>query len=425
MKKNKLILFDWGNIVEDGTACKQAWFDLFAEAGYDADDTRTRLRTYELSAIKTIEEFKETYKEMKKDFNLKVDFEEFKQIYLKHYANIKYYPEVAEYEHSLGDKCYIGILSNLCIFDKERIDKQLGLANYDYTFLSFEIGAKKPNKEIFEYVMDNVPFAPEDILFIDDKDGNINMAKEMGWNTLKATHEDFDLIKEECESFIDNDNKKYYVYEMNINILNVMSMVLFAFMLILTYVLNGDMRFEYQELALMLMLMIPYLILHELIHALAYIINGASPKRITFGAHLEKSVLCCLCKQNVKKRNILISLVSPFILIGVVTYILGIVLNNTMLTYLSIMNISGCSGDLMMFLAFLKLKDFEYAEYDNPISFGLYSKKDLSKEKMLGLKYIETKNKLKQDDLKKISISKVSMIYFICIIIGSLLLLFL
>ena len=425
MKKNKLILFDWGNIVEDGDACKQAWFDLFAEAGYDADDTRTRLRNYELSAIKTMDEFEQTYIEMKKDFNLKVDFLEFKQIYLKHYANIKYYPEIASYEHSLKDRCYIGILSNLCILDKERIDKQLGLANYDYSFLSFEIGAKKPNKEIFNYVQNNVPFVPEDILFIDDKDGNINMAKSMGWQTLKATHNDFALIKEECENFIDNDNKKYYVYEMNVNTLNVISVILFIFMILLTFIFKGNIDLNYQELSLMLLILIPYLILHELIHAAAYVINGAKLNRITFGAHLEKGILCCLCKQNVSKKNILISLVSPFIFIGIITYIIGIVLDNTLLIYLSIMNISGCAGDLMMFVSFLKLKNFEYAEYDNPIAFGLYSKDDLSSKKLLGLKYIETKNQLKQNDLKKINISKVSIIFFIGIIVLSLLLLIL
>ena len=219
--------------------------------------------------------------------------------------------------------------------------------------------------------------------------------------------------------------KKYYVYEMNIVMLNVITMILFIIMLFLTYVLNGGFDFSYKELGLSLVLMIPYLVLHELIHAAAYIVNGASPKRITFGAHLEKSILCCLCKQNVSKKNILISLVSPFFFIGVLTYIIGLIINNTMLIYLSIVNISGCSGDLMMFIAFLRLKNFEYAEYDNPTSFGLYTENNLANKKMFGLKYIDTKDSLEQKDLKRVSISKTSIIYFVLMIVCSLVLLFL
>ena len=425
MKKHKLILFDWGNIVEDGDSCKQSWFNLFNKCGYNADDTRTRIRNYELSAIKTMDELEDTYKEMKKDFNLKVDFKEFKKLYLANNETIKYYPEIAGYEHSLKDKCYIGILSNLCILDKDRIDKQLGLANYDYTFLSFEIGIKKPHKEIFEYVMNNTDFKPEDILFIDDKDKNIETAKSMGWHTLKATHNDFDLIKEECERFIEGKQEKYYIYEMNMDLLNILTIPLFVTMMIITFLVKGNINLPMKEIAILIFLMMPYLALHEIIHAIAYIVNGANYKRVTFGAHLEKNILCCLCKQNVTKKNILISLISPFMVIGIITYIIGLIINNNLLIYLSIINISGCTGDLIMFYNFIKIKDFAYAEYDNPTAFGLYSKNDLANKKMYGLKYVETKNELIQTITKKIDISKTSVIWFVIMLICGLVCMFL
>ncbi len=202
MKKNKLILFDWGGIVEDSESFKQAWFDLFADCGYDEADTRKRVQAYELSSIKTEDEFRQVYQKIKNDFNLEPSFEEFVRLYYLHTSDIKYYPEVAEYEHSLKDKCYIGILSNLCIYDKERIDKQLGLTNYDYVFLSFEMGLKKPNVEIFRKVLDSVPFKPEEILFIDDLDLNIDAASSLGIKTCKITGKELDKIKEVCEVFI-------------------------------------------------------------------------------------------------------------------------------------------------------------------------------------------------------------------------------
>ena len=70
----------------------------------------------------------------------------------------------------------------------------------------------------------------------------------------------------------------------------------------------------------------------------------------------------CLCKQNISKKCILISLVYPFIILGVIAYIIGIVINNNVLLMLSICNLAGCASDLILFMNFIKLKDFEYTE---------------------------------------------------------------
>lgn len=198
--------------------------------------------------------------------------------------------------------------------------------------------------------------------------------------------------------------------------LNVISLILFTALVVITRLLI-DMNIAGPEFTISFLLMIPYLILHEILHSISYCLNGADFKNITYGAHLEKGVLCCLCKQNITKRNILISLVTPLVVIGVITYIIGIITNNLILVYLSIINISGCSGDIMMFASLLKLKNFEYSEYDNPMAFGIYTSEDLSKKKLLGLKYIGTENALKKENMKKISISKISIIFFIIYIL--------
>ena len=222
-----------------------------------------------------------------------------------------------------------------------------------------------------------------------------------------------------------NQEKKYYIFEMNGIILQVISIIILIIMLILTAYLSNNIIITNQDLKLIFLLIIPYLILHELLHSIAYVINGAKFKNITYGAHLEKGILCCLCKQNISKRNILISLLFPFVIIGVITYIIGILTNNTVLIWLSILNISGCSADLIMFFDLLKLKDFEYSEYDNPMAFGLYTNKDLSKTKLFGLKYIGETKSLEKNNMKKISISKFSIITFIIFIILGIWLIFL
>ncbi len=222
-----------------------------------------------------------------------------------------------------------------------------------------------------------------------------------------------------------NQERKYYVYEMNGVTLQIISVIFLIIMLFITFFFSNEITMTDKNFELIFLLIIPYLILHELLHSLAYVINGAKFKNINYGAHLERGILCCLCKQNISKTNILISLLFPFIIIGVITYIIGILINNSILIWLSILNISGCSADLIMFLDLLKLKDFEYSEYDNPMAFGLYTSEDLSKTKLFGLKYIGEAKSLEKNNMKKISISKFSIITFIIFIILGIWLIFL
>jgi len=207
--KKKLILFDWGNIVEahtTGYSCRDAWNDLFHTCGYTGkEDIFRSLGKYHLSSIKNDKEFKKVYTHVAKEFNFTTTYKEFVKIYYEIFDKIDYYQDVADYEHSLKDKCSIGILSNLTIFDKERLDKQVDLSKYDYVFLSFELGLRKPDKQIYEEVQKQVPFASEDILFIDDRKDNIDSASSLGWNTYQITGLELDKIKERCNSFI-NDN---------------------------------------------------------------------------------------------------------------------------------------------------------------------------------------------------------------------------
>lgn len=209
--------------------------------------------------------------------------------------------------------------------------------------------------------------------------------------------------------------KKYYLFKMNMNFLNIFSIVLIFLSIGVFYLIyqNDSFMVFNQVYGYFVIIYIPYLVFHELLHSLAYVLYGADFKNITYGAHLEKGVLCCLCKQNISKKNILHSLLYPFIFIGVITLIVGIIIDNPLLILLSLANISGCSGDIVMFYHLVKLHDFEFSEYDDPTSFAIYTNKDLSKKKMFGLKYVGKKTKLERKDLKKITVSKASIIMLI------------
>ena len=219
--------------------------------------------------------------------------------------------------------------------------------------------------------------------------------------------------------------KKYYLFQLKTMELNVVSLILISLMFLITIALEIPFDLSEKAFAITFAFMIPYFLLHEVLHSVSYVLNGARFKKVTYGAHLEKGVLCCLCKQNITRRNILCSLLFPFIIIGVITYIIGALTNNSVLILLSIMNISGCSGDLMMFIALSQLKNYEYSEYDDPTSFGLYTNEDLSNKKFFGIKYVGTADRLDRDDLRKFDINAGNAIFLILVALAGVVLLFL
>lgn len=168
-------------------------------------------------------------------------------------------------------------------------------------------------------------------------------------------------------------------------------------------------KVTYMKLIETCILVFPWLMLHELLHGFSYMIHGAKWRNITYGICLEKSILYCLCKQNISKKNILWSLFFPFFWIGIVTYILGILFGNVTLILLSILNISGCAADLVMFFFLLKLKNIEFSEFDNPFAFAIYTAEDVSNKKTFGLRFVEKRNVLEKNDLKKFQISTKSV----------------
>jgi FMN phosphatase YigB (HAD superfamily) len=68
---------------------------------------------------------------------------------------------------------------------------------FDKQFLSYEIGLRKPGKEIYQYVLDAIGCKGNECLFIDDSVPNLNGAEAAGIHTLHAKKPlDADLLKE-------------------------------------------------------------------------------------------------------------------------------------------------------------------------------------------------------------------------------------
>ena len=75
---------------------------------------------------------------------------------------------------------------------------------FDAFYLSHEIGLRKPNPNIYEYVLDQQNLKAEDCLFIDDTKDNTDAAAILGFHTwnLEPTREDvIDLFTTKSELF--------------------------------------------------------------------------------------------------------------------------------------------------------------------------------------------------------------------------------
>ena len=63
------------------------------------------------------------------------------------------------------------------------LEHRLGLGErFDGLFFSCHIGTKKPERAFFDHVASEIATSPSEIFFLDDRDSNVNGARDAGWN---------------------------------------------------------------------------------------------------------------------------------------------------------------------------------------------------------------------------------------------------
>lgn len=59
-------------------------------------------------------------------------------------------------------------------------------AYFDKCYLSFQIGCAKPDRDIFDFIIEDSGMIPSETLFLDDGKANIEMANEIGFETYQV-----------------------------------------------------------------------------------------------------------------------------------------------------------------------------------------------------------------------------------------------
>ncbi len=95
--------------------------------------------------------------------------------------------EAAEIIGILSKNSNVSLLSNTSKLHFERFEPECRkmFSLFDNLYLSFDMGLRKPDPDVFEYVIKHSRYIPQETLFVDDTEINIKAATKLGFNTMK------------------------------------------------------------------------------------------------------------------------------------------------------------------------------------------------------------------------------------------------
>lgn len=109
-----------------------------------------------------------------------------------------------EFLQLLSKKYRLFLLSNTDAIHILHFENQVGVSFFsdfyqcfEKVYFSYELGLRKPNAEVFNYLINKHELSPKRTLFVDDRQENTDMAKSLGmqiWN-LQVGKEDVTELK--------------------------------------------------------------------------------------------------------------------------------------------------------------------------------------------------------------------------------------
>jgi len=82
----------------------------------------------------------------------------------------------------------LAVLSNTMPWHwDEALQRLPVLEIFDYYFLSFELGCRKPDPRIYEIALETLELKPDQVVFVDDRRENVDTAEQLGFRALLFT----------------------------------------------------------------------------------------------------------------------------------------------------------------------------------------------------------------------------------------------
>lgn len=185
LKMIKLVIFDLGNVCFNidwikinEEMVKQFKINTLVKSSGDEKVIGYYNKT--LEGKKTTKDF---FKELNKEgYNIDEIVSFYKNLYKEYKKPNK---KIMQLIKNLKKKVKVACLTDTNDIHFEAHKEQKSLESFDYVFASFQLGSKKSDKNTFVKILNQVKLLPEEAIFIDDDDRNIENAQSLGIKAVK------------------------------------------------------------------------------------------------------------------------------------------------------------------------------------------------------------------------------------------------
>jgi epoxide hydrolase-like predicted phosphatase len=180
----KGILFDIGGVLIDSERSFDGIFGEFGKALGVPPEKMIELHSRYLDRMLLGKvSAKQFFGAIKKEYHLKGDIEKiWLMIAFKH---VKLNKKLLSIADKLRAHYQLALLSNVSE-PRSLVDREFDLyPHFDHKFLSYKLKMKKPSKRIFQYALKKMKMKPNEVLFIDDKEVNLAVARELGIKSIQ------------------------------------------------------------------------------------------------------------------------------------------------------------------------------------------------------------------------------------------------
>ena len=176
----KLILFDMGGIINNNTS--GGYIDYLCKvSGKGKDEVVRVVKPITIKLSISAISFQEAERLIAEGLDLDISQIRFLEYYKE---NLKIYNQNVEFIRSLKRNYKLASLTNNEENRYMYVVSQLGNNFFDFEFPSSRIHYRKPDKRVYEFVKEKTGFEYNEMLFIEDTDENLSVARELGINTI-------------------------------------------------------------------------------------------------------------------------------------------------------------------------------------------------------------------------------------------------
>ncbi|KPD03838.1 glucose-1-phosphatase [Moellerella wisconsensis] len=181
-----LYIFDMGNVIIDIDFNRvfQKWSDLSGTPVEDIAEKFTFGETFKLHECGKISDM-EFAEYLCEEIGVSLSFEQFAQGWHAIFVSLR--PEVIDIMDKLreqGNRVIVLSNTNRLHLDYWPQHYPEIAAAADFLYLSQDLGMRKPDPEIFKYVLQSEEFEPQQAVFFDDVKENVDAAKKLGINAV-------------------------------------------------------------------------------------------------------------------------------------------------------------------------------------------------------------------------------------------------